>query len=116
MICVHFRTYPEGSKFASVNDSMVNGTIIAIITARSNQSLIFKLAKGNEDGLFRLEPGHNFSILRLNKTSPLWDQNKESFLLTIAAFPQNDHLQSTDPIAAENLEVSMVSRASLKEE
>jgi hypothetical protein len=87
-LLLHFRTFPEGIKFASIVESAVNGTSVAVVTLThaDGRRPSFAIGKGNEHGMFRLEAGQNFAILRLNRSADLQNlQQRLKFEVEIIA-------------------------------
>uniref|UniRef100_A0A915PHT5 Cadherin domain-containing protein n=1 Tax=Setaria digitata TaxID=48799 RepID=A0A915PHT5_9BILA len=79
------RTYPTGSKFASVSSETAVGSTVAVITTNdedAGQNVRLSLVDGNNENYFRLENGKNYGILRQNR---LVDKPIEQFLLKFRA-------------------------------
>uniref|UniRef100_A0A915EGL8 Cadherin domain-containing protein n=1 Tax=Ditylenchus dipsaci TaxID=166011 RepID=A0A915EGL8_9BILA len=86
-LMLKFVIYPKGSSFASVDETSLNGTVVAVITLINSfgDNATLEITEGNQGGVFRLESGHNFAILRLNQSSAEIGSQQDSFQLEISA-------------------------------
>ncbi|KAH7731437.1 Cadherin domain containing protein [Aphelenchoides avenae] len=93
-LAIDLKLYPAGAQFALLDESVKEGMTVAVVTVRNGAvdekgQALLDIEGGNQDGLFRLERGQSFAVIRVNRTAKLKCGTRRELLLKAQNAQQN---------------------------